>query len=327
MKWPDTTVLVTGAGGFIGSHLAERLVGLGARTRCFVHYNALGRRGWLDGSPAAGEMEIVAGDIADRDSVQRACAGVEVVFHLAALIAIPFSYRAPESYVRTNVLGTLNLLRAAADHGVRRIVHTSTSEVYGTARSVPMTEDHPLQAQSPYAASKIGADKIAESFHHSFGAPVVIVRPFNTFGPRQSARAVVPTIILQLLRGDTVRLGNLSPRRDLNFVANTVDAFLAAATGTGIEGATVHFGSGREIAVGDLCRLIAGRLGRQATVETEEERARPGGSEVERLLADNRRARELLGWQPAVDLETGLDRTIDWFRSNRAKYRADEYGI
>ncbi|MDE2060237.1 MAG: SDR family NAD(P)-dependent oxidoreductase, partial [candidate division NC10 bacterium] len=239
MNWKSKHVLVTGAGGFIGSHLAEQLVNEGARVRAFVHYNALGGAGWLDDSPLSDQMEIFAGDICDRDSVRSAMRGTEVIFHLAALIGIPYSYHAPASYVRTNIEGTLNILQAARDLNVQRVIHTSTSEVYGTACFVPITEEHPLQGQSPYSASKIGADKLADAFHFSFGLPVVTLRPFNTFGPRQSARAVIPTIVTQCLAGETVRLGNLHPTRDLNFVDNTVEGYLLAATVPGAIGKTI----------------------------------------------------------------------------------------
>ena len=243
-EFEGKTVLVTGAGGFIGSHLTESLAGCGAKVRALVHYNALGSAGWLDHSVWRDKVEIVAGDICDRDSVRTAMQGVEVVFHLAALIAIPYSYRAPDSYVRTNVIGTLNVLQSAREVGVARVVHTSTSEVYGTARRVPIDETHALQGQSPYAASKIGADKMAEAFHLSFGLPVVTVRPFNTFGPRQSARAVIPTIISQALDEGVVRLGSLHPRRDLNFVSNTVDGFMRAGVEAAAVGRTVNLDRG-----------------------------------------------------------------------------------
>jgi len=252
-----------------------------------VHYNALGSSGWLDASPWRDKIEVVAGDICDRDSVRTAMQGVEVVFHLAALIAIPYSYRAPDSYIRTNVGGTLNVLQSARDLGVKRIVHTSTSEVYGTARQVPIDEAHPLQGQSPYSASKIGADKMAEAFHLSFGLPVVTVRPFNTFGPRQSARAVIPTIITQALNGGVVRLGSLHPTRDLNYVSNTVDGFLRAALEPAAIGRTVNLGSGREISIGDLAALIGRLMDSPITVVSEDQRIRPENSEVERLLASN----------------------------------------
>ena len=327
MNWNGKRVLVTGAGGFIGSHLAERLVELGASVRALVHYNALGTWGWLDQSELAQDMEVVPGDICDRDCVHEAVRGCDVVFHLAALIAIPYSYRAPESYVRTNVIGTLNVVQAARELGTSRVVHTSTSEVYGTARYVPIDEKHPLQGQSPYSASKLSADKMAESFHLSFDVPLVTVRPFNTFGPRQSARAVIPTIITQCLVGDVVRLGSTRPTRDLNFVGNTVDGFRKAAAEPKAIGRTINLGSGREISVGDLARLIAEIMGQPITVECDENRLRPNNSEVERLLADNTLARELLGWRPEVDLDTGLATTINWMREHVKRYRPGVYVI
>jgi dTDP-glucose 4,6-dehydratase len=325
LDWTAKRVLVTGAGGFIGSHLAERLVELGARVRALVHYNALGTWGWLDQSPMKGEMEVVAGDIRDRDSVREAMQNVDIVFHLAALIAIPYSYHAPLSYVQTNVEGTLNVLQMARELSVERIVHTSTSEVYGTARYAPIDEQHPLQGQSPYSASKIGADKMAEAFHLSFGVPVVTVRPFNTFGPRQSARAVIPTIITQVLAGDTVRLGNLHPTRDLSYVANTVDGFVSAASAPEVIGQTINLGSGQEISIGDLAQVIASLMGKAITVKSEAQRVRPDGSEVDRLLADTTAAQRLLGWQPKVSLEEGLRRTIGWIHKHREQYRAGLY--
>ena len=318
-------VLVAGAGGFIGSHIPVRLVGSGADVRAFVHYNALGAAGWLEHSSLRNEMEIIAGDICDRDSVRAAMKDAEIVFHLAALIAIPYSYRAPASYVRTNIEGTLNVLQAARELGVERVIHTSTSEVYGTARFVPITEEHPLQGQSPYSASKIGADKLAEAFHLSFGLPVVTVRPFNTFGPRQSARAVIPTIITQCLTGEVVELGSLSPSRDLNFVANIIDGYTLAAEVNQAIGKTINLGSGREISVGDLAQLI-GRLVRNSIkIESDDERVRPCKSEVGRLLASYALAEKILGWKPKVSLEDGLEATIDWFRENIKMYCPDKY--
>ncbi len=326
--WRGKRVLVTGAGGFIGSHLAERLVKEGARVRALVHYNANGSWGWLDDSSVKGDLEVVGGDICDFGSISDAMKGCEIVLHLAALIAIPYSYRAPESYVRTNVIGTLNVLQAARQHGISRLVHTSTSEVYGTARSVPLGEDHALQAQSPYSATKIGADKLVESFHLSFELPVVTARPFNTFGPRQSARAVVQTIITQCLTGSVVHLGNLSTTRDLNYVTNTVDGFLLAATAADAIGKTFNFGSGKEISIADLARKIAALCGKpDIEVKSEPERLRPVASEVHRLLADNGQAHKILKWQPAVSLEDGLSRTIEWTRSNLHRYRAQSYAI
>lgn len=327
MNWQGREVLVTGAGGFIGSHLAERLVREGATVRALVHYNALGSWGWLDQSPLAAQMEVLAGDITDAGCVRRAVQGQKVVFHLAALIAIPYSYLAPASYVRTNVEGTLNLLQAALEAQVERVVHTSTSEVYGSARRVPIDEEHPLCGQSPYSASKIAADKMAEAFHLSFGLPLVTVRPFNTFGPRQSARAVIPTIISQCLAGQPLKLGNLSPTRDLNYVSNTVDGFLAAAQADKALGRTANLGSGREISIGDLARLICRLTGRPLEIQTEEERLRPAGSEVERLLADNALAAQLLDWRPAVTLEQGLEKTIAWLGEHLERYRPGVYVI
>jgi dTDP-glucose 4,6-dehydratase len=327
MNWKGKQVLVTGAGGFIGSHLAEQLVREGAQVRAFVHYNALGNWGWLDHSPLRDQLEVVAGDITDAESVRQAAKGVETIFHLAALIAIPYSYRAPFSYVRTNVEGTLNVLQAARDLGGPRVVHTSTSEVYGTARQVPIPETHPLQGQSPYSASKIGADKMAESFHLSFNVPVVTVRPFNTFGPRQSARAVIPTIISQGLAGQKVRLGSLHPTRDLNFVSNTVEGFLLAGSSPGAVGRTINLGSGREISIGELAELIGKLLGSPISIETDPARLRPEGSEVERLLADSRLAAELLGWTPRISLEEGLSETIAWLRQHQERYRPGVYAV
>jgi dTDP-glucose 4,6-dehydratase len=325
LNWNGKRVVVTGAGGFIGSHLTERLVELGAEVRALVHYNALGAWGWLDQSDKRDAIQVMAGDVTDRDSVRQAMQEREIVFHLAALIAIPYSYHAPASYVRTNVEGTLNILQTARDAGVECVVHTSTSEVYGTAQHVPIDEAHPLQGQSPYSASKIGGDKMAEAFHRSFGVPVVTVRPFNTFGPRQSARAVIPTIITQLLTGQSVRLGSLNPTRDLNFVANTVDGFVLAASTPAAIGRTINLGTGREISIGDLAQLIARLLNKPIEIESEDARLRPEGSEVERLLADNRLARELLGWAPQVKLEDGLQRTLEWIQQHPERYRPGVY--
>jgi NAD dependent epimerase/dehydratase len=323
--WNKKRVLVTGAGGFIGSHLAERLVQEGAEVRALVHYNAFGRRGWLDRSPQLEEMQVIAGDLTDRDSVRQAVKDRDILFHLGALIAIPYSYQAPLSYIHTNIEGTLNVLQAGREEGVKRIVHTSTSEVYGSAQYVPIDEKHPLKGQSPYAASKIGADKIAEAFHLSFNTPVTTVRPFNTFGPRQSMRAIIPTIIVQCLRGNIVHLGNLHPTRDLNFVANTVDGFLLAASEPAALGQTVNLGSRREISVGDLASLIAKMVGKPIKIESEDERLRPAGSEVERLLAENALAGKLFGWTPKVSLEEGLNLTIAWIRDNLEMYPAGGY--
>jgi len=327
MNWNGQKVLVTGAAGFIGSHLAERLVALGANTRAFVHYNSSGSWGWLDQSPVRDQFEVVLGDVRDRESIDVAMKKVDVVFHLAALIAIPYSYDAPLSYVRTNVEGTLNVLQSARSQGVGKIVHTSTSEVYGTARSVPISEEHPLQGQSPYSASKIGGDKIAESFHLSFDLPVVTVRPFNTYGPRQSARAVIPTIVTQALSQHEIRLGNLEPTRDLNFVTDTVEGFIKAAESNNAVGEVINLGTGREISIGALAQTILETMGKKMPIISESQRMRPENSEVERLCAENRKARELLAWQPQFSLEEGLVKTIEWLRENYEQYRSDVYVI
>jgi len=325
-------VLVTGADGFIGSHLVERLVAEGAHVRAFVLYNSLSRWGWLEAPHVPAEtlaaIEMVPGDIRDARRVREAVAGCDVVFHLASLIAIPYSYVAPESYVQTNVGGALNVLEACRDTGVARLVHTSTSEVYGTARRVPIDEAHPLQAQSPYSASKIGADALAYSYFSSFSVPVVTVRPFNTYGPRQSARAVIPTILGQLLAGATrLKLGALSPTRDLNFVADTVDGFVRLAACDAAVGQVVNVGSGTEISIGDLARLACEVTGRPATIETDETRLRPGGSEVERLCCDATRARDLAGWSSRVDLREGLTRTAAWLSGNLELYKTGPYNV
>jgi dTDP-glucose 4,6-dehydratase len=327
MQWSQQTVLVTGAGGFIGSHLTERLAALGARTRALVHYNSLGSWGWLDSSPCKPDIEVMAGDVSDRDSLRAALRGIDVVFHLAALIAIPYSYHAPLSYVRTNVEGTLNVLQAAREAGVQRVVQTSTSEVYGTARYVPIDENHPLQGQSPYAASKIGADKMAEAFHLSFQLPVCIVRPFNTFGPRQSARAIIPTIVSQALLQSELRLGNLTPTRDLNFVADTVEGFIKTAESPQAIGKVINIGSGREISIQDLALTILDLMGKKMDIISEQQRLRPEDSEVERLCANNLLAGELLGWQPQYTLKEGLQRTITWIEEHLEYYRVGYYAI
>jgi len=323
-------VLVTGADGFIGSHLVEALVARGDAVRALVQYNSFGHRGWLDALPAAtlDALEVVAGDVRDRGSVRDAVAGCSTVFHLAALIAIPYSYRAPQSYLDTNAGGTLTLLEAARELGVAKLVHTSTSEVYGSARRVPIDEEHPLQAQSPYAASKIAADQLALSFHRSFGLPVAVIRPFNTYGPRQSTRAVIPTIITQLAAGaGRLSLGALTPTRDFSFVANTVSGFLAVADHPASVGEEINVGSGFEIGIGDSARLIAEIMGRDVEITCEAERLRPPGSEVERLYAGLEKAERLIGWRPPepglAGFRRGLERTIAWFSdpANLARYR------
>lgn len=329
-------VLVTGADGFIGSHLTETLVRQGHKVRAFVYYNSFNSWGWLDTLDKAiqDELEIFAGDIRDPFAVHKAVEGCSVIFHLAALIAIPYSYQAPAAYVETNVTGTLNMLQAARTWGVEKVVHTSTSEVYGTAQYVPMDEDHPLQAQSPYAATKIAADQLALSFHRSFNLPVAVIRPFNTYGPRQSARAVIPTIIAQITAGkEKIKLGALEPTRDLNYVKDTVSGFMAVAVSDKAVGEVINIGSNYEISIGDLAELIAEVMGRQVTIETEAERLRPAKSEVERLWADNRKARRLLGWEPAYagleGLRRGLEDTAEWFSDpeNLKHYKADIYNL
>ncbi len=327
MTWTGTRVLITGAGGFIGSHLAERLVGLGAQVRALVHYNALGSYGWLDTSPQQAQMEIVTGDITDTERLNDVMRGREIVFHLAALIAIPYSYQAPRSYVRTNIEGTLNVLNGVRNLGVQRMIHTSTSEVYGTAQYVPIDEVHPQQGQSPYAASKIGADKMVEAYSRSFEVPVVTVRPFNTFGPRQSTRAIIPSVITQCLTGSVVSLGNLHTTRDLNYVANTVDGFIRAAEVPEAVGQTINLGSGREIAIGDLVAMIVRLVGREVQVVSDAQRVRPVQSEVDRLLADATRARTVLGWEPCVTLEDGVQRTITWIAQHLERYRPDVFTL
>jgi NAD dependent epimerase/dehydratase len=327
--WAGRQVLVTGAGGFIGSHLVERLIGAGASVRAFVRYTSTARAGFLDDIDAAvrSELEVVLGDLRDEDAVRQAVNGVDVVFHLGALIGIPYSYVHPRETFDTNAAGTLNVLVAARDLEVRRVVHTSSSEVYGTARYVPIDEQHPLQGQSPYSASKIAADKLAESFADSYELPVVTLRPFNTYGPRQSARAVIPVIITQALAGQEVALGNLAPTRDFTYVADTVEGFLAAASSEAAVGRTINLGTGNEISIGDLAMLIGEVLGQELAVRTDDARTRPTGSEVERLLSDNTLARELLGWSPTTSLRDGVEATVAWIRDNLSRYRVGTYEI
>lgn len=325
-------LLVTGADGFIGSHLVQRLLNEGASIRAFCYYNSFNTYGWLDtfDKETLKNIEIVTGDIRDAGSVRSAIKGVDVVFHLAALIAIPYSYYSPESYVDTNIMGTLNVLQASRDFNVQHVLVTSTSEVYGTAKYVPIDEAHPKQGQSPYSATKIGADHIAESFYRSFNCPVTIVRPFNTYGPRQSARAVIPTIITQLLSGkNEIKLGSLHPTRDLVYVNDTVDGFLSIAQSSGTIGEEINIATNSEISVGDLAQMIVDQINPQAKIITDDVRLRPANSEVERLLGANRKIFSLTNWKPQVSLVQGLKYTIEWFKnpSNQKGYKADVYNI
>ncbi|WP_018702963.1 NAD-dependent 4,6-dehydratase LegB [Anaeromusa acidaminophila] len=329
-------VLVTGADGFIGSHLTEELVRQGAHVRAFVMYNSFNSWGWLEEAPAEvkKELDVFAGDIRDPHGVKTAMQGCDVVLHLASLIAIPYSYHSPDTYVDTNIKGTLNVVQAARELKVEKIVHTSTSEVYGTARFVPITEEHPLQGQSPYSASKIGADQIAMSFYNSFNTPVAIIRPFNTYGPRQSARAVIPTVITQIAAGkQRIRLGALAPTRDFNYVKDTVAGFIAVAKSPAAVGEVINIGSNYEISIGDTVKLIAETMGREIEIETEEIRLRPEKSEVERLWADNQKAKRLLDWEPSYGgkdgFARGLTETIAWFsnQQNLLRYKTEVYNI
>lgn len=336
MKLQGKKILVTGADGFIGSHLTELLVRRGCDVRAFVMYNSFNSWGWLDCSPLdiRNNLEVFAGDIRDPYGVKQAVKDCDVIFHLAALIAIPYSYHSPETYVDTNIKGTLNVLQAARELAVEKVVHTSTSEVYGTARFVPITEDHPLQGQSPYSASKIGADQMALSFYTSFATPVAVIRPFNTYGPRQSARAVIPTIITQIAKGKRqIKLGSLTPTRDFNYVQDTVNGFIAMAESDHSVGQVVNIGSNYEISIGETAQLITEVMGANIDIFTDEQRLRPEKSEVERLWADNSKAKQLLGWQPLYGgregFKRGITETVEWFTNgeNLKRYKADVYNI
>ena len=323
-------VLVTGADGFIGSHMVEELVRKGYSVRAFSYYNSFNTWGWLDtlAPEILSQIEVVCGDIRDPYGVKKAIEGVDMVFHLAALIAIPFSYHSPDAYVDTNIKGTLNVLQAAKELNVERVLITSTSEVYGTAKYVPIDENHPFQGQSPYSATKIGADRLAESFYRSFDLPVSIVRPFNTFGPRQSARAVIPTIITQLLGGrQQIKLGLLSPTRDFNYVKDTVSAYIAIAESDRTIGQEINIATGKEISIGDMAKVIIAQLNPKAEIICEEERLRPENSEVNRLLGSNQKLKELTEWKQKYSFEDGIQETIKWFEQNLDKYKIDIYNI
>jgi dTDP-glucose 4,6-dehydratase len=322
-------VLVTGAGGFIGGHLVDRLVRDGAKVKALVRYNSRNERGTLDWFDPATmrEVEVVLGELRDFESVENAMAGTEVVLHLGAQIAIPYSYVNPRDFFETNVLGTFNVAQAALRAGVKRLVHTSTSEVYGTARQVPITEDHPIEPQSPYAASKVGADKLIDSYHRAFELPATVLRPFNTYGVHQSARAVIPTIISQALEGDTLKLGSLDPRRDLTYVTDTVDGFVRAAASPATIGRTVQLGTEEDVSVRDIVETVGELLGKELTVQTDPARVRPEASEVMRLISSPALAGELMGWKPQVSLREGLERTIEWVERSRTRFRTEHYVI
>lgn len=329
-------VLVTGADGFIGSHLVEELIRQGYSVKAFVLYNSFNSWGWLDRSPKniVDNLEVFAGDIRDAYGVKEAMKGCDTVLHLAALIAIPYSYHSPATYVDTNITGTLNVIQAAKELEITKVVHTSTSEVYGTAQFVPITEDHPLQGQSPYSASKIGADQIAMSFYYSFATPVAIIRPFNTYGPRQSARAVIPTVITQIANGHRkIKLGALHPTRDFNYVKDTVQGFIKIAESEKSVGEVINIGSNFEISIGETVKLIAEAMGVEIEIETDEVRLRPEKSEVNRLWADNTKAKKLVGWEPMYGgrdgFKLGLQETAEWFinPANLLGYKSDRYNI
>ncbi|MDA8094281.1 MAG: NAD-dependent 4,6-dehydratase LegB [Betaproteobacteria bacterium] len=331
-----SSILVTGADGFIGSHLTEALVRRGHEVRAFVLYNSFNSWGWLDncGKDVRGKFDVFAGDVRDPHGVKTAMRGCDTVMHLAALIAIPYSYHSPDTYVDTNIKGTLNVVQAARELELKRVVHTSTSEVYGTAKYVPIDEDHPLQGQSPYSATKIGADQIAMSFYNAFGTPVSIIRPFNTYGPRQSARAVIPTVITQIASGRRkLKLGALSPTRDFNFVSDTVSGFMAIAESEKTVGEVVNIGSNFEVSIGETVRVIAKVMAQDVEIETDEIRLRPQKSEVERLWAENAKAKALTGWSPAYGgmegFERGIAETVAWFSDpeNLSRYKADIYNL
>jgi len=329
MDWKDSKVLVTGAGGFIGSHLTETLVNKGAHVRALVRYNS--RNNWANieslTAEAKSKLEVISGDVHDPFFVDSAVQGVDVIFHLASLIAIPYSYVAPQPYIETNIVGTLNVLQAARRHKIKKMVHTSTSEAYGTAIYTPIDEQHPLQGQSPYSATKIGADKLAESFFRSFGLPVATIRPFNTFGPRQSARAVIPAIISQALSRDQIELGSLSPVRDMTFVSDTVAGFIRIAEVPGSVGEVINIGTGFGVTIGELAARVLTLLNMNKPIVAAEERIRPERSEVFKLICNNAKAKQLLNWTPQVSLDEGLRAVIEWIRANQASFKSNIYNV
>ena len=329
MRWESKKVLITGAGGFIGSHLAEHLIDLGVKVKAFVRYNSRSDWGLLELLPQEklDEIEVIMGDLRDGDAIRQAAKGVEIIFHLGSLIAIPYSYIHPGETIETNVMGTLNVLTSARENSVGKVIHTSTSEVYGTAQYVPMDEKHPLQGQSPYSASKIAADKIAESFYRSFGVPVAIIRPFNTFGPRQSARAVIPTIISQALMKDMIILGSLHPTRDYTYIDDVIEAFIKVAESPNSVGEVINIGSNFEISIGDIIRKVISITGKDKEIVTDPRRVRPGKSEVERLWCDNTKAKKLLAWEPKVSFDEALRRTIEWISDNINLYKPELYNV
>jgi len=329
MNWNGKKILVTGAGGFIASHLIERLVTEGAQVRGFVRYNSrndLGMLKWL-APEILSQVEVMQGDLRDNEAVRNAVRGVDTVFHLGALIAIPYSYVNPREVIDVNIMGTLNVLMAARDFGTRRVVHTSTSEVYGTAQYVPIDEKHPLQGQSPYSASKIGADRIVESFYRSFETPVVTLRPFNTFGPGQSMRAVIPTIIVQALTRDEVKLGSLEPSRDFTFAKDTANGFVKVAEAEGVLGEEINLGNDNTIRIGDLAEKIFKIIGKTPKIVADPQRVRPGKSEVMKLWASNEKAKRMIGWEPRISLDEGLKLTIEWISAHIDLYRPDQYMV
>ena len=329
MRWQGKKVLVTGAGGFMGSHLTEHLGELGAKVKAFVRYNSRNDWGLLELLPKEklDEIEVIMGDLRDSEAIRQAAKDTEIIFHLGSIIAIPYSYIHPREAIETNVIGALNVLTSARESGIEKVIHTSTSEVYGTAQYVPIDEKHPLQGQSPYSASKIGADMIAESFYRSFEIPVAIIMPFNTFGPRQSARAVIPTIISEVLTKDQIFLGSLHPTRDYTYIDDVIEAFIKVAESPNSVGEVINIGSNFEISIGDIARKVIAVMGKNKEIVTDPKRIRPEKSEVQRLWCDNAKAKKLLGWQPKISFDEGLERTIKWMSDNLSLYKPEIYNV